>query len=116
LFAPKSPPPSVVFHVGNFLINGVATEPAAQPRLYKVRRSTDDDHPMIRDDREEALRKGFKCWYQHITITRLSDGRKWIFGEYTVGFPHAYEDSDAYALARLMANGRKRVRGEPPKS
>jgi hypothetical protein len=75
-------------------------------REFLVRLSTDDDHPMIADDRREALCRGFKRWATSVTIIRLRDSRKWIFAERTVSFPNGFRNTDAHARARLAVNAR----------
>jgi hypothetical protein len=107
--APTSPPPSYVFLLGKvLLLNGVETDTA--PRLYSVRLSRDEDHPSIADDREDALRQGYSKWARSITITRLADGRSWIFAERSTSFQNGFIDTDEHAIARLAANERYRKR------
>jgi hypothetical protein len=108
---PTSPPVLHALQIGKLLLNGIAesdADPAA--RQYSVRLSTDDDHPSIGDGRREALRQGFKCWARCITITRLCDGKRWIFAERSVSFQNGFEDTDEHARARLAANERAKLR------
>jgi hypothetical protein len=107
---PKLPPALPAFKLGALLINGIATEPDTEPRRYRVRLSVDGDHPMIADDRRGAQRRGYSKWARSITITRLCDGKQWIFGEHSAGFPGGFVDSDEHALARLAADERARAR------
>jgi hypothetical protein len=100
-------PPSVVFQLGKVLINGIVAESIASARRYDIRLATDDDHPMFKDDRLDALRAGCK-WFQHITITRLADGRKWLFAP-DRSLPGGFINSDAHAEARLAALARQEV-------
>jgi hypothetical protein len=74
-------------------------------REYLVRDSIDGDHPMVADDRNEAITQEL-CWYELITIVRLRDGRRWIFGKHSNRFPDGFENTDAHARARLGVSGR----------
>jgi hypothetical protein len=79
-------------------------------REYCVRATTDDDHPMICGDADDALRRGYRKHATCIVIISLSDGRKWIFAERSVSFLNGYKNTDEYAKARLAANERAKVR------
>jgi hypothetical protein len=99
---PTTPQP---FQLGQLLINGIAIEPKASARLYRVHLATGADHQMFEDDRLDALRAGYQKWFQHIVVTRLSDGHRWFFAERNSLFP-TWEDTDEHAEARLAALAR----------
>lgn len=71
-------------------------------REFLVRRSRLDDH--------DAIKCGAVDHEMCITVTRLRDGRRWIFSEFSTRFPQrhrgqlrGFENTDAHARARLGA-------------
>ena len=80
-------------------------------REFLVRESVSSDHPYLSDLDEEnadAIRRGYLP-YQNITVIRLRDGRKWVFGGRSVRFPgtrhwpQGWRNTDEYARKRLAA-------------